>query len=150
MKKLIYAAFTAAVVVVAQGCAGSGSKGNDVDSDSIKMADSIAAVQADSLAKVAADSIAKADSVAKADSIAKAGASAKIDKKLKEFSNYVADIRDGFYVDGQFYPGGGMAVRTFFGPAQKINGELASMEKDMTDAQKAKYHKMRNSIKEAL
>lgn len=151
MKKLIYAALSVAIAVAAQGCSNQQSNGSD--SDTMACADSTEAVQCDSAADTVATEVAKVDTVAKEEAapVVDNANAEKIDKKLKEFGNYVSDIKDTFYDGGTFYPSNDAEARaTMINPAVKLDKELKAMESDMTDAQKAKFNKLRNSVKQAL
>lgn len=151
MKKFFYLSAAAAVSLFAASCSGNKSADEAKDSDSVILTDSVAEVANPQdtviIAEPTEDSIAPAPAEEKAQTEANPN-SEKIDKLLKKYKGYVADIRDACYIDGQFCYGS--ILNELAPPAQKLNKELKALEGDMTPDQKAKFNKLSKSIKEVL
>lgn len=78
MRKLVYLVLAGVAVAGVQGCGNKPSQSEFSRTDSIRTADSLAAVRADSVQNAFNDSVARAGSMAKSDSLAKAGESAPL------------------------------------------------------------------------
>ena len=148
MRKLFYTVAFAAITLTIASCGDS--KGSaDASVDSAAIAASIAAAQkADSIARAEPDSNARADSIAKADTIAKAqekaAASGKIDRKLNSLSASITEIRGGF---GDPPMMAGSAAATFATSTIETYQALKKMESDMTDAQRARFKEMEQTLR---
>lgn len=149
MKKLFYGALAAVALLATQSC---GNKTeNATDTDTLPQIDTLANALPDSLQLARQDSIAKADSLAKVETEAKTTADPAIDKNLKKFADYVRDIRDNYYDNGTFTPAGSHETYDeMVVPALELDKKLKAQEGNMNDEQKAKYNKLRNSIKDLL
>lgn len=149
MKKILFALLLPLSAVFVGSCSGSDKETERQRQyeDSVRRAESIAAVERAAIEQARIDSI-RQDSIAKAE--LQSQESKKIDKLLKEYAECVKVIRRDYYQDGEFDYPSRFVWENFISPTYELFKKLKKMEGDMTPEQKTKFQNLSKQIKEVV
>lgn len=153
MKKIFVYTFVGVLGCMLTACSGENKTTNEtVQTDSAETVGSVMENGTDSPVEQPAEVVDKAEKSKEGDRSqkkevpAQSANSKKIDKLLKEYQKVVRDIRNNFYVNGEFFPNG-HAYYDLAAEASRLNKQLKGLQGEMTSEQKSKFKKLTAQIK---